>query len=169
MLCDDCKKRNAVIHMTKIVQGKKMELHLCEICGKEREQVSYMNDFSIHNFLANLLDTSFNSSIARESYQGGQCSFCGMTLAHFKQHGRLGCGHCYEVFGDKLAPLLQRVHGNLNHGGKIPKRAGGGIQIKRELKILRKKLQQAIEQEAFEEAATLRDQIRILEDQLQGA
>lgn len=35
MKCDRCKKREAHIHVTKIVNNKKIEKHLCEVCAQE--------------------------------------------------------------------------------------------------------------------------------------
>jgi len=35
MLCQKCKLRQAAVHITKIVNGKKVELHLCPICAAE--------------------------------------------------------------------------------------------------------------------------------------
>ncbi|MMZ62905.1 UvrB/uvrC motif protein [compost metagenome] len=58
------------------------------------------------------------------------------------------------------------MHGNTVHVGKVPKRAGGHIQVKRKLDDLRRELQYRILQEEFEEAAALRDQIRELEKQI---
>ena len=166
MLCDDCHKRNAVIHMTKLVQGKKQEVHLCEICAQSKELNNLAKDFSIHNFLANLLDTNLNSHLNIPNYSGIHCHRCGTTFYSFKQTGRLGCDLCYEVFNERINPLLRRVHGSTQHLGKIPKRSSGDIRLKRELKQLKNKLQQAIDSEAYEQAAEIRDQIKKLEDQI---
>ena len=47
--------------------------------------------------------------------------------------------------------------------GKVPKRTGGRIQIKRQIDELKKELQIRIVQEEFETVAEIRDQIRELE------
>ena len=39
MLCDQCKKREAVVHITKIENGRRTELHLCAECA--RKQVKF--------------------------------------------------------------------------------------------------------------------------------
>ncbi|GAB6085541.1 UvrB/UvrC motif-containing protein [Alkaliphilus crotonatoxidans] len=169
MLCDDCQKRNAVIHMTKVIQGKKEEVHLCEVCAKARENKQYAMDFSIQNFLANLLDSNINTQFNLPNYQPLQCPRCGTTFSTFKQTGRLGCDLCYDVFYNHIHPLVRRIHGTANHVGKLPKSAGGTIHLKRELKLLKNQLQEAVEKEAYEEAAALRDQIRQIENQLKEA
>lgn len=36
MLCQECNKRPATLHFTKIVNGEKTEFHICETCAKEK-------------------------------------------------------------------------------------------------------------------------------------
>jgi protein arginine kinase activator len=50
--------------------------------------------------------------------------------------------------------------------GKIPARAGSFVRIKKEVEKLREELQRKVAEEAFEEAAELRDKIRKLEGKL---
>lgn len=165
MLCDECKKRNAVVHVSKIIQGKKEELHLCEVCAKIKES-SFDNNFSIPNFLANLIDASMGGGVVRSYDEGLQCQYCKTTFREFKDQGRLGCDSCYGVYKEKLKPLVRRVHGNTKHIGKVPKRYGGVIRLRKQLNDLKDKLQRAIEDEAFEEAAIIRDEIRRLDEEV---
>jgi protein arginine kinase activator len=92
-----------------------------------------------------------------------QCPDCGMKFVEFRNGGRFGCPHDYETFSEDLIPLLEGVHGTVNHTGKIPKNQPKAKASHNELTNLRKKLQNAIDQEKYEEAAALRDQIRQLE------
>ncbi|MCC5910777.1 MAG: UvrB/UvrC motif-containing protein [Clostridiaceae bacterium] len=167
MVCQQCNERKATVHMTKILQGKKEEIHLCEQCAQEKETLNFENSFSIHNFLAGLLDgttgTPFNPQYAKEI----QCSECGHSYDRFKQVGKLNCSQCYQQFKQKLIPLIRKVQGNVRHTGKVPKRAGGIIQLKRELKDLRSRLAAAVEEQEFERAAELRDEIKALEARIE--
>ena len=43
----------------------------------------------------------------------------------------MGCDQCYSVFGNYLEHLLRRIHGNTQHLGKIPNRAGADIKLKK--------------------------------------
>ncbi|KAB3532411.1 UvrB/UvrC motif-containing protein [Alkaliphilus serpentinus] len=165
MLCDECKKRNAVVHMSKIVQGKKEELHLCEVCARNKD-VSIEKNFTIPNFLANLLDAGMGSGIVKGYDEVLKCNHCGSTFREFKQNGRLGCDECYQIYKEKLKPLVRRIHGNTKHIGKVPKRCGGIIHLRKQLQELKQKLQKAIDQEAFEEAAVLRDEIHRIEEEI---
>ena len=55
------------------------------------------------------------------------------------------------------------MQASTRHEGKIPKRLGTEIFFKRQTDDLREQLKKAIEEENFEEAARLRDEIRALE------
>jgi protein arginine kinase activator len=93
-----------------------------------------------------------------------------MTYDDFRKVGRLGCAECYPTFKRSLGSLLKRIHGSPMHVGKSPLRLLKSSKVaKSELLELKRKLEKAIEQEAFEEAARLRDQIRRLEQQEQQA
>jgi len=76
---------------------------------------------------------------------------------------QLGCSNCYKTYGDRLVPLLRRLHGNIQYNGKFPSRAFGSIKISREIEKLKEQLNIAIKNEEYEKAAILRDQIRNLE------
>jgi protein arginine kinase activator len=93
------------------------------------------------------------------------CPDCGITYAEFRNQGRLGCPHDYEVFAEPLAEVLEKVHGATEHLGKLPHRAGADLTEQRQLMQLRRQLQEAVENEKYEEAARLRDLIKNKEPQ----
>lgn len=167
MLCQECGKRPSSLHFTKIVNGEKTEFHICEACAREKGEIpGSPNGFSIHSLLSGILD--FDPMMGKgisdlKPQESIRCSSCGMTYTQFSKIGRFGCSECYTTFGNRLNPLIKRIHGNVAHSGKIPKRSGGRIQIKRHLEQLRLDLQQAITSEEFERAAQIRDNIRELE------
>jgi protein arginine kinase activator len=166
MLCEKCKKRPATVHVTKIINDKKTELYLCDQCAKKNDGISLDTSFTVNKFLAGLLDSIQDSSIQVDYSKTTKCDTCGMTYGQFKQIGRLGCSHCYDAFHEKLDTLIKRLQGNDSHTGKIPRRAGGHIRIKNELKTLKVQLDASIRKEEFEKSAVLRDKIRQLESQL---
>lgn len=173
MLCQDCGKKQATFHFKKVVNGEKTEFHICETCAREKGEVipGTTNGFSIHNLLSGLLefDPSFSQNTLNSNRESIRCEQCGLSYSQFRKLGRFGCSSCYDHFGERLNPLLKRVHGNTVHVGKIPKRSGELIQQKRELSLLKKQLMLTIEQEEFERAAKLRDKIRELEKKLTEA
>ena len=166
MLCESCNKRNATVHVTKILNGNKTELHLCEHCAKQSEEIPFDASFTINNFLTGLLDSIQDSPIKVDYIKTTKCDHCGMTYGKFKQLGRLGCAQCYNAFNEKLMELIKRVHGNEVHSGKMPKRSGGVIRLKKEIRKFKLQLDEVIRKEEFEKAAVLRDKIRELESQI---
>lgn len=169
MLCQECGKRPASLHFSKIVNGEKSEYHLCESCAREKGELipGTQGGFSIHNLLSGLLNFETVEQGKREaSTENLRCEECGMTYSQFSKLGRFGCSSCYKYFNSRLDPLFKRVHGSTAHTGKVPVRVGGEIRTKRQLEDLKRRLQESISHEEFETAAKLRDEIRGLERQI---
>ena len=59
--------------------------------------------------------------------------------------------------------LIQRIHGNSCHTGKVPVRGEAKLAEKQKVVALRQELQNAIQAEDFERAAQLPDEIKKLE------
>src|SRR5205085_1626545 len=112
--------------------------------------------------LADLL-LGLGASQEIEQAAGGaelKCGRCGFTQADFKKAGRLGCPECYRTFSDPLDGLLKTMHKGTRHVGKVPESLRQSRDLNDRLKSLQKKLSKAIEEEDFEEAAILRDEIK---------
>jgi len=95
-----------------------------------------------------------------------RCPGCGFTQADFKKAGRLGCAQCYATFAEGLEGLLKTMHKGIKHVGKTPAALRQGRDLNERLKHLQKKLDKAVTTEDFEEAASLRDEIKSTKDQL---
>ena len=166
MLCELCKQVQATVHLTEIVNDQMAELHLCEACANQKgAQVE--SHFGLADLLSELAD--FSKTQEPEDVVTKACPNCGMTYEDFRKVGRLGCAQCYQTFKRSLGSLLKRIHGSPIHLGKSPARLVKPAKAKTELAELKRKLSRAIEQEEFEEAARLRDQVRRLEQQEQQA
>jgi protein arginine kinase activator len=164
MLCDVCGKNPATVHLTEIIDDQMNELHLCEDCARNKS-AAMEQQFGLSDLLAGMADFEKPSS-AEEEVVTIKCPNCGLTYADFKKIGRLGCGDCYVAFRKYLVPLLKRIHSSNQHIGKCPtkpKTASKVYKKKIALPELKNQLQKAIQQEAFEDAARLRDQIKALE------
>ncbi|QPC48007.1 UvrB/UvrC motif-containing protein [Mangrovibacillus cuniculi] len=175
MECQRCHAREAALHVTQVVNGEKREMHLCEKCAQEQGDMSMFSssDFSLQHILAGLFSPESyvipNQSKPTTSLekQVVSCPRCGMTLQKFSKVGKVGCGECYETFEEHLKPALRRLHGgSIEHLGKVPVRAGENIHRKRHIISLKEKLKDLIHQEEFEEAAKVRDEIRLLQEQM---
>ncbi len=162
--CEGCKK-TATVHLTEISGGKKVEKHYCESCPKlTGEAITPAKQHTpINELLTNFVLA--HSGATKESATA--CESCGLAWADFKTAGLLGCEHDYTAFDRELTPIIQRAHeGATHHVGKVPTRkAGGQIVTKKRANLsnLRKELSKAIEQEDYERAARIRDQIKTAE------
>lgn len=168
MLCEHCQERQANVHITQVVNDKRVEMNLCEACyKKEAGKFNFIAPPGIS--LPNLLTGFFQTAQPKEEPSPGadeQCRSCGLRFSDFTQAGQLGCSECYTHFGGRLEPVLRRIHGHTTHLGKVPRRTGGIVRVRKELDSLRQMLQEAVRREAYEEAARLRDEIHRREDEL---
>ncbi|MGI6452547.1 MAG: UvrB/UvrC motif-containing protein [Syntrophomonadaceae bacterium] len=164
MNCENCQQRPATVHFTQMINGSKVEMHLCQECAAKKGAFVFDldNKFSISNLLGSFFGTNLlqgTKTISPEMI----CSNCGMSLAGIRQTGKLGCSECYISFEGELEPSLRRIHGNSRHIGKIPSRGGSEVLLKRQLDNLKAQLQQAVAAENYEKAAEIRDKIKELE------
>jgi protein arginine kinase activator len=169
LLCQRCQERPATVHLTKMFDYEKTELHLCEICAKSvGNELGFIfgANFTFQNLIAGLLEGDLEMYQQPTTDKELYCQNCGLTFSDFRNGGMLGCGECYRYFQTGLEPLLKRVHGNYRHVGKVPKRTGGKVRIRKEIEDLRLELQQAIGKEDYERAAYVRDEIRRREREL---
>ena len=157
MLCCICKEREATVHLTQITGDKMQKVDLCEECAKTKG-VNDPTGFSLADLLLGL-----GASQEIEQAAGGvelKCPRCGFTQADFKKAGRLGCPECYKTFAEGLEALLKSMHKGTRHAGKVPESLRQSRDLSDRLKMLKKKLDKAIEDENFEQAALLRDEIK---------
>lgn len=178
MKCNKCAKK-ATVHLTEIIDGKVMEMHLCEECARDQSQ-HMEQQFGLADLLAGLTDFGKHVPDVQQAASVLKCPACGMTYEDFRKFGRFGCAQCYVAFKVQLKTLLKKIHGSSVHLGKRPARevplagpletasvAGAAPQPQppREDTVdsLRARLQEAVEREDFEQAAALRDKIHGLE------
>jgi len=164
MKCDNCGQEEATIHLTRVVENKMSSYHLCERCAAEQgleEGVGGSPSAPLTDFLAQMGKAEHLEQTATEV----ACEGCGLTLTQFKKSGRLGCADCYRTFDQHLRSLFRRLHAGTQHVGKVymppdPSEADRTARIA----SLRRSLQRAVDAEDFERAASIRDQIREMED-----
>ena len=153
MLCQNCGEREARINITQIVNNQKTEIRLCHQCAQQGGHADSV--FALHKMLAGMVDWN------PETISGGKiCSGCGMTEQELRQNGRFGCEECFQTWAPLVKTILGRVQGRTDNTGKVPHSAGDKVKRQRELGDLKQKLETAISEERFEEAAQIRDRIR---------
>lgn len=163
MICDECKKNQAVMHYTSIINGVKTEYDFCQDCAKKLG-VSSLSPFSWGDIFPHSVSKVYNQV---------KCSQCGMTMEEFKRGGLLGCEHCYQDLKKGIEPILKRVQKELLHTGRTPvgfeaaKLPKPGQTVTQtplsQIEKYQLEMRDAIKREDFEKAAELRDKIRAIE------
>ncbi len=185
MLCDNCKKREANVRYSENINGVRRELNLCEECSKKLGIGEMGLDMPINfsSFFGDFIEDFSNAEFMPmfNELKTLKCENCGYTFEDIAHTGKVGCANCYEVFEDRLAPIIRRIQSSNHHVGRIGKRIdkkieerqerkGNKVQDKKEktpkekLEGLKEDLKQAIKEEKYEEAAKLRDEIKKLEE-----
>lgn len=163
MLCQNCQKRVANVHFTQITNNKKTEMYLCEQCAREKGQSGIGPPINISDFLSGFMNLGNSETHTIQEPVEECCEICGMSFEDFRKTGKMGCSNCYHIYGDRLKPIMKRLHGNTEHTGKVPAKLSGEINQTKELDSLKASLARAVQNEEYEKAAEFRDKIRELE------
>lgn len=160
MLCQKCGKKEATTYVKTVVDGFLSEHALCADCAANYNHL--LPAFDMSNF--------FKSFFGENVPEQKRCPACGASLQEIISSGKVGCSQCYSVFYDKLMPSIQRIHGTALHKGKVPGKAAQLVpQVKAEMTVpkpldqKRALLNKAIQEQRFEDAAVIRDEIKRLE------
>jgi protein arginine kinase activator len=134
MLCEKCKKNEANVHISKNINGRTTDLHLCESCARESGELLSMNQF-----LGNFFESVMPLRVRRVAY---------MPDGSPSDNKYAGCEDCVE---DLPAYKPEGMMPPIKNGGDT------------KLEELKERLKAAVEKEEFERAAELRDEIKKLE------
>lgn len=155
MRCDVCGSTDHVLFIQP--DGSDGELHLCRTCAAER------------GYLGEPTGQPVTS-----------CPVCGMTIDRLRSGGKLGCPGCARTFKPEILAMQRRSGSAGRYEGKIPRslpRRPAGSDIERlafdagpeagKAVELEAELEAAIQSENFEHAASLRDRISAMRNQIQ--
>jgi len=157
MLCQNCNRNDATTHLKRIINGEAAEIHLCPSCARS---LGVSDGFPVFLPAFGMLGNLFSGSSRRAASSAIRCETCGFTFDDIVRTGKPGCPGCYRTFGDKLAPTIRKIHGRATYTGKVPGGAGEETRRQHRLDVLRDELNKAIDEQNFELAAQLRDEIR---------
>jgi protein arginine kinase activator len=176
MLCEKCNSNEATIHYTEVINGVKNEHHLCSECAKDVDLGYYSELFDGEFPFANLIKGILSGSGLGQKNEDVNplsqvvCTKCGMTYEEFTKEGRFGCAECYNVFGPLIVDNIKKIQGSSSHTGKRPSSSVQGNAVhetgkpENRLEILQQQLQNALKIEEYEEAARIRDEIKLLRE-----
>ena len=162
MLCSVCKTKQATVHLTQIVNDQVQKVDMCEACYSKKG-LDDPSNYMMADQALGLVEKAVEA-LPSPTEVGPACPQCGFTQADFKKTGRFGCANCYRVFSEGLEELLKSMHKGIRHTGKVPGtvRPSASLESEDLLKQTQKRMEQAIAQEDYEQAALLRDEIKSL-------
>ncbi len=115
--CDICGKP-ATVHITKIIDNKKIKVHLCSECAEKAS----LESISAPSQLLPKIQQLEEELIASHALKNpGLCPNCGASLSELEKGARFSCPQCYAAMGSRLLPLFLQMHGATQHTGKTPK------------------------------------------------
>lgn len=157
MTCQRCEDQ-ATVHLTETVNGRRREVHLCADCARKSGVLPDEPSPAPGGFEAVVqgLIVAHVGELVGE-LAGLTCPDCGLKFMEYRAGGRLGCPNDYLVFARGLLPLVQRAHGATRHVGKSARSRPAAADRLR----LRARLRTAVASEDYEEAARLRDLLRL--------
>lgn len=183
MKCERCGKE-ATVSVKAIVNGYERNLYLCDECMSYYTDMSAQgNDSEFHNVnfnksnLENLIqkfvpslddmidgyyEYKFNQNNHPYNYIEGlnqkTCPNCGNLESNIKS-GIFGCEKCYKL-SDKLTQKVLRTYNNYDkYTGMLPKKDREFKEVALEIKDLQERLQQSVDTEDYEQAASLKERI----------
>lgn len=114
--------------------------------------------------------TELNSNELPREIVAERCAKCGTTWDRLCEDGRAGCAQCYDAFHGKLVEVMNRMQREAQHVGKTPhaaqkrRRRLEHLRAQRDhrLEMLNRRLQEAVVAENYEDAAQLRDKIKVV-------
>ncbi|RLE68953.1 MAG: hypothetical protein DRJ34_01950 [Thermoprotei archaeon] len=144
MKCELCGKREATV-LYALKKGKTVLFHLklCPECARKGLKDKVID--GLNKFLELLLPVK----------EEKKCPDCGLSKEEFKKTGFLGCPRCYSTFRKEIEGLVKKIQFAPYHKGRLPTR----LEKLREERILKKLLQDAIEEERFEDAGKLKEKL----------
>lgn len=163
MLCQNCKTNAAKVHFTQVINNTKQEIYLCQECANQKGNMNF-GAMSLDDFFSAFMGLGALGQYQVPLQKPLVCEKCGMSYDDFQRTGKMGCGNCYSVYGEKLKPLMKRLHGSTEHIGKIPEKISVTMKVTKEIENLKQLLSKAVGNEEYEKAAELRDKIRAMEN-----
>lgn len=183
MKCERCGKE-ATVSVKAIVNGYEHDFYLCNECMTYYTDMNAQSsDSEFHNLnfnksnLENLIqkfvpslddmingyyEYKFNQNNHPYNYMEGlnqkTCPNCGNLESNIKS-GIFGCEECYKLI-EKLTPKVLRTYNNYDkYTGMLPKKDREFKEVALEIKDLQEKLQQSVDTEDYEQAASLKERI----------
>ncbi len=169
MQCEICHESPASVYVTDleyesdVPHGTPGKIHTRSVCSSCATELNLPHAQAPGQNKAVLFKLLQKTAKRSKKATGPTCTSCGMSLQEFRAQGRLGCAACYKVFRVHLEPLLMRMHQANRHVGRGPGVGAAEVDLSERITRLQERMDLAIREEAYEDAARLRDELTLLE------
>ena len=164
-LCEECGVNEACYTISVMMGGQITQRHLCADCmAKMNMNLAAGNVKHLLSAIMSAISGGVEETAANAVAPADDviCERCNTTLSQFTKSGKLGCPQCYKAFREQLTPMLQQIHGRVQHAGRKPLDDEAAQRRRDAYDRLTRQLEQAVAVEDFETAAILRDQLKHL-------
>lgn len=155
-LCQVCGEAPVQYQITEARGNEVKTVGICKACAEKRG--IRHEDGTITVDVKGMMASLAPPAKAPRRRAASACPACGWTLADLERAGRLGCPACYEAFGRALEPIVRKVQAGPQHRGLVPHRFAAQAD---EIRRLRDDLDAAVREERYEDAARIRDLLRV--------
>ena len=164
-ICESCRRLEAELKVTVAALDELKTRRLCRNCARGEGVPISMVDQGMAD-TAEIWSNLLLGLAARDEGEALICPACGWTYASFEEKDQLGCPECYQTFAGEMQRLLKEYHGDNVHMGKIPYSRLIQLDRKRRLQAVKEQIHKAVQEQRFEDAALMRDEIRDLEREM---
>ena len=124
-LCEECGVNEACYTISVMMGGQITQRHLCADCmAKMNMNLAAGNVKHLLSAIMSAITGAAEEDEAvpavDEASAAIACERCNTTLGQFTKSGKLGCPYCYTAFREQLTPMLQQIHGRVQHAGRKP-------------------------------------------------
>ena len=171
MQCEKCKIKRAVVFFTELDRTRHA---LCSFCAAEQKEgatrlsetikyapKSYLYELSHKDDVMYCAEDTLDSSML--------CPDCKTKLGDVLNSGKMGCPSCYTSFSGVVQFMGYTNQCYSKHNEKMPRRYNERLELQGRIVKLGALLSEAVSQQKYEEAAKIRDEIKLLEDMKKGA
>ncbi|MDY3118819.1 MAG: UvrB/UvrC motif-containing protein [Peptoniphilus sp.] len=170
MLCEHCHEKEARITYTTVEGNEIKQMHVCPACFQKflakQFPSSPISPVDIQPMIQELLSMFHGKGEGPEDDR--ICPVCHRSLKEFRKTGMLGCDSCYDTFADELATVLPRIQGATSHVGAVPESFQRDREASEKEAALKDRLDAAVAEERYEDAAQLRDELKALQGERHG-
>lgn len=173
MLCEACKKNEAIIHIEEKSQVGVRTVSLCLECAAMKGFNIRSQDIQplINGFVSNLFGSNPQSIPVFNSLQmlDSQCGFCGTSINEIYETSKAGCQECFSEFRSLIESIIESFNESVEYKGKLPENMDKEKKYLTAVLKLKKELRKCVEKEDFKEAAVIRDKIQVLKKNYEGS